>query len=94
MDLHRQGRFPDAITVYRHILQAQPDHVEATHMLGVMAQQEGDHAMGVELIARAIARQPTAEMHYNLGVGLQAQGDLDGAAKHYNIAVELNPGYG
>ena len=93
MDLHRQGRLPDAITVYQHILRSQPDHAEATHMLGVMAQQEGDHTLGVQLIARAIARQPTAEMHYNLGVGLQAQGDLEGAARQYNIAVELNPGY-
>ena len=94
MDLHRHSRLSEAITIYQHILHAQPDHAEATHMLGVMAQQEGDHAMGIELITRAIARQPTAEMHYNLGVGLQAQGDLESAARHYNIALELNPGYG
>src|ERR1019366_8596568 len=36
-ELHRQGRLADAERVYRRILARQPDHVDATHMMGVLA---------------------------------------------------------
>jgi predicted O-linked N-acetylglucosamine transferase (SPINDLY family) len=93
MALHRDKRYAEAITAYQRVLQLQPDHAQALHLLGLMAQQEGDPATAIELINRAIAIQPSAEMHYNLAVALQAQEDHKGAAQHYNTAVEIKPEY-
>lgn len=72
MALHRDKRYAEAITAYQRVLQLQPDHAQALHLVGLMAQQEGDPATAIELIRRAIAIQPVAEMHYNLAIALQA----------------------
>ena len=93
MALHRDKHYAQAITAYQCVLQLQPDHAQALHLLGLMAQQQGDPATAIELISRAIAIQPVAEMHYNLAVALQAQEDHKGAAQHYNTAVEIKPEY-
>jgi Tfp pilus assembly protein PilF len=75
------GRLRDTEGLCRQILSAQPQHAEALHLLGVLANQTGHRDAAVELIRRAIATSPqTAEYHSNLGVILATQGHLDEAA--------------
>jgi predicted O-linked N-acetylglucosamine transferase (SPINDLY family) len=89
---HQAGRLPAAEQVYRHILAAEPNHVDALHLLGVLASQMGNHAEAVEHIRRAIALAGTeAPFHSNLGNALQALGRLDEAVASYRRALELNP---
>ena len=38
---HQAGRLAEAELLYRQILAAQPNHADALHLLGVMAQQVG-----------------------------------------------------
>ncbi|MEI6762333.1 MAG: tetratricopeptide repeat protein [Betaproteobacteria bacterium] len=92
--LHRSERLPQAIAAYKLVLQQQPEHAHALHMLGMLAQLQDDQMAAVEWIKRAIAIEPTPEMHYNLGVVLQAQKDWKGAALHYNTAIAMRPDYG
>jgi len=58
---HQQGQLDEAARLYHAVLAAQPGHLEALHLLGVVAHQKGDHARAVELIGRAVAIGPQAK---------------------------------
>jgi len=89
---HQAGRLPEAEALYRQILQGQPNHPDALHLLGVMAHQAGKHEMAVEYIVRAIALQPTAAAyHSNLGEVYRALTRLDKAAASLQQALVLQP---
>ena len=65
---HQAGQLREAEAIYRQILQTDPHHVEALHLLGLVAYQVGQPATAVELIGRAIAlRDDRAVFHGNLG---------------------------
>src|SRR5262249_5083167 len=69
--LHRQGRLADAERCYGEVLQQQPNHFGALHLLGVIARQTKRTERGVELIKKAIGLNPNvAEAHNNLGNAL------------------------
>ena len=90
---HRAGRLDDAERMYREVLEVDPNHADATHLLGMIAFQTGRLDLAVEMIRRAIAVHPTAaSYHSNLGNVLQAQDKLDEAAASYRQALTLRPG--
>ena len=75
---HGEGRLPQAESLYRQILQRDPNHVDALHMLGVLAGQVKHHDIAVSLIRQAIALQPNfPEAYINLGHVLWEAGKLD-----------------
>lgn len=91
-DLHQAGRRAEAEKIYHQILEQQPDHSEALHLLGMLAGQKGQLETAVELIRRAIEVAPDyANAHYNLGVALRGMGRLDEAIESYRQAVRLSP---
>jgi len=78
--LHQQGRLDEAEALYRQILETEPGHADAHHMLGVGACQRGDLEQGVRLIERAIAASPNdAVFHNNLGNALRENKRIDEA---------------
>ena len=91
---HRAGRFAEAERAYRQILQADPQHVDALHLLGVVANQTGRHALAVDCISRAIRSSPAhAVFHNNLGEAYRAWHKLPEAVAAYREALRLQPGY-
>ncbi len=69
--LHQQGRLPEAERIYREILQQQPNHFDALHLLGVIALQNRHTERAVELISKAIGLMPNyAEAFNNRGIAL------------------------
>jgi protein O-GlcNAc transferase len=89
---HQVGRLPEAETIYRQILAADPNHHDAWHLLGLIACQAGKYQAGVECIQRALAFRPNwAEAHYNLGNAWRDQGKLDEAMACYQRAVQRKP---
>ncbi len=86
-----QGRLQEAESLYRQVLQRQPRHAEAMHMLGVVALQSGHARQALELINAAIAIGATAGMHFNAGIACQAVGELDQGLVHMLRAAELAP---
>ena len=90
---HEAGRLPEAEALYRQVLQAQPDHPDALHNLGMIACQVGRYDVAVDCIGRAIAGDPSrAEFCNNLGDACRRWGKLDEALASYQRAVALNPG--
>jgi predicted O-linked N-acetylglucosamine transferase (SPINDLY family) len=91
---HQAGRLPEAEALYREILQAEPSHAEALHLLGLLAHQRGQHDIAVRLIQQAIAGSPhVAHYHNNIGEAYRALERLEEAVRHYRQALALNPGY-
>lgn len=90
--LHQAGQLQEAGTVYRMVLNIDPDQADANHLLGVLFSQAGSHAQAVELISRAIATAPDQPTyHSNLGTALQELGRLDEAVAAHHRALAINP---
>ena len=91
---HQHGRLEEAARLYQAILADQPRHVEALHLLGVVAHQNGDHAHAVLLIGRAVAGDPNnAIYHANLAEAYRMLGQLDRAVASCEVALGLRPHY-
>jgi len=89
---HQAGRLQEAEGLYHQILSLQPTHPGALHALGVIALQQGRHAVAVTLIRRAIALDPRfAEAHYHLGNALKKIGQTDEAIAAWRQAITINP---
>ncbi|MFA7240293.1 MAG: glycosyltransferase [Sulfuricellaceae bacterium] len=89
---HKAGQLQQAESIYRQILQHQPDHADALHLLGAIALQVGQHQAAVELIGRAIAVAPqAAEFYPNYGEALRGLDRPVEAIDAYRRAIELNP---
>ena len=90
---HRDGRLPEAEAIYRQILDAQPDHADALHMMGVIANHVGRGDLGADFIGKALRSMPdNADAHNNLGNAFFIQGEVDSAVASYSRAVQIQPG--
>lgn len=90
--LHRNNQPVQAEPLYRAVLAADPERVDALHFLGVLRHQTGHSAEAAELIGRAIAICPGyADAHNNLGNVLCELGRLSEAADAYRQAIALAP---
>ena len=91
---HQSGRLQQAEAIYREILQVQPDHPDALHLLGVIAHQGGLYDLAIERISHAISLNPkVGEFHLNIGEAYRAQGKLDDAVASYQQALALKPAF-
>ena len=94
MALHRQGKLADAERCYAEVLQRQPDHFDALHLLGVIAHQTRRTERGVALIKRAIGLNPkVAAANSNLGNALMDLKLSAEALASYDKAIALKPDY-
>lgn len=86
---HQAGQWPQAVSLYQQVLQAQPTHPEALHLLGVCQQQQGSLDDAIALIRQALAHQPWfPDAHFNLGIVLKQAGQLAEAKTHLQLALE------
>ncbi len=89
---HQAGDLKEAENIYRQVLNALPQHVDALHLLGVIAHQQGDHDRAVELISRAIRiDDKNYQFFNNLGVSLSALGRFEAAADSFRAALKRKP---
>ncbi len=92
--LHEDGDLAGAERRYRAILQANTRDADATHLLGLIAHQRGEHTRAVEQIGAAIAlNADKAIYHYNLGNALAALGRAMAAAESFRRATLLDPAH-
>ena len=89
---HQRGDLEEAERDYLEILQSEPNHPDALHLLGVVAGQRAEPARAAELIEKAIALDPMAAYHKNLGGALRAQGRLEAAIGSFgqSLAIEFD----
>jgi predicted TPR repeat methyltransferase len=90
---HQEGQPEEAAKIYREILAASPDNVDALHFLGVAEHQLGHSDRALEHISRALAEMPDhPDALNNRGNILKKLGRLDEAERDYRRTLELRPG--
>jgi len=89
---HQSNRLDTAEQAYRDILNTHPNHSEALHLLGLIAQEKGRYGEAEDLISQAIKISPQNPGYYNsLGITLQQWGKPEKAIASYQRALQLDP---
>ena len=90
--LQRDRRWNEAEAIYREILQAEPGHIQAQHLLGLLCHETGRSAETIELLRQVIDRHgPNPIVESNLAAAYLTRGLLGNAEKHARSAVHLKP---
>jgi tetratricopeptide (TPR) repeat protein len=91
----RLGYRDRAIEMYADITRQWPKDVAAYIAAGHLVGQTGQHAQAHQWFDKAVAVDPDSPQagaaHFNLGWLCDQANDLDGAVKHFERAVALNP---
>ncbi len=94
LQFHRAGQLIEAEQLYRQILETQPDHPEALHLLGVAVLQRGSAEEAVSLIGKAIAIDGAKAVYHNhLGAALHRSGRMEDSLKACRTALALDPNH-
>lgn len=89
---HRAGRLDAAAAAYRAILNAQPDHANALHLLGLVAHQQGNQQEALRRVEEALRISPANAAYANsLGLVLLALGRSDEAEAAFHRALANQP---
>ncbi len=82
-----------AKSLYEQVLQKQPQHAEAHHRLGVLADQEGRYPEAQQHYQTAVQQDPkNASLLSDIGYSYYSQDRLDDAEKYLNQALQIQPG--
>ncbi len=92
--LHQGGQYKEAESLYRGLIQHNPQHIEALHLLGVLQYLLGKNDEGNLLMEQALLVKPDfAEAHFLLANGYQRTGQIERAIESYQKTVDLQPGH-
>jgi hypothetical protein len=96
--LHREGKLPEALTLYKRVLKLTPPRAIATLMLyriAVISWQIQEPEAALRILAPLVAQNPTfVEAHHLLGVIHETRGEYTQAVAAYETALKLNPQLG
>jgi tetratricopeptide (TPR) repeat protein len=92
VELHQAGRFVEAEGLYRRVLRVAPNNPDASHLMGIVAHQQGRHHDAMERIALALrANDAVGAYHNNMGAAQRAVGLLRLAEGSFIRAAQLSP---
>jgi tetratricopeptide (TPR) repeat protein len=87
----RAERYLDAQLCCQQALQADPDHADALHLMGLLSFHASQLDLAVEWFARAVRKDAKPQYLASLGSTLQNQGRLEEALQVFDKAVQLKP---
>jgi tetratricopeptide (TPR) repeat protein len=91
-EAHMQaGRHLDAQLCCQQALDADPDHVDALQLMGLLALQARQYDHAIEWVARANQQDIRTDHLCSLGIALEQQGMHEVAFKAFDRAVQLKP---
>lgn len=91
VQLQQQGSVAEAALLYQRVLQVNPHHFDALHLLGVARQQEYRSEEALRLIDAALRIVPdSADALSNRGVALKTLRRFDEALASYDAALAIN----
>ena len=90
--LHQAGKLGEAEKIYVRLLQADPKHVDAWYLYGILALQSGHHGKAVERLQNAARLDPSFAMCFlNLGLAHQGAGQFEKAREALTRAAAIDP---
>jgi tetratricopeptide (TPR) repeat protein len=90
----QQGRFADAVPLFRRAIRIDKNSAEAHHHLGVALTGSGRLEDAIERFEKALTIRPDlAEAHDSLGHALQLLGRHQAAVAHHERALAIKPTY-
>jgi protein O-mannosyl-transferase len=88
---YQLGNYDQSAVSYRKALELKPDYVRARIGLGAALVRSGNPKEGLALLSDVVRNDPdSVEGHYRLAEALENQHDLDGAAEHFQHAIQIN----
>jgi len=89
------GQLAEAETIAQELLGMYPNHVDANHLLGVIAGNRGEYDLADRLISRAINDSPDQQpmCHFNLGLAMYAGGRLRESLASFDQALQIAPDF-
>ncbi|MBD2096647.1 tetratricopeptide repeat protein [Trichocoleus sp. FACHB-591] len=91
---HQTNQLEAASTIYFQVLQQDPNHLDALHLLGVIAHQKRQFDQAIAYYKRVLTIAPNfAEAHANLSATLREQGQFAEAIVHCQKALAFNPNF-
>jgi tetratricopeptide (TPR) repeat protein len=79
---HRSGDLRQAEQLYLQVLEQEPDHADAHHLLGMVALVQGQATRAVDHLQRAVrGNRQSADFRHHLGVALSAAGRKEQAVE-------------
>jgi hypothetical protein len=92
VQLRTQGRLDEAVAALREAMKMDPENSDLHREMGItfLLAKQWKRAR-VEMIEAIRHDQNDADAHNGLGYALEKLGNLDGAAKEYRIATNLEP---
>ncbi len=95
LECQRAGRLDEAETIYRRVLEIEPEEPDALHLLGLVQHTRGDFPAAAELIGKAISvNNNVADFHGNLAAVALAQQNPSAAIGHAETAISLDASFG
>jgi tetratricopeptide (TPR) repeat protein len=89
---YQAGRWAEAEQQFQDILRVDPNHVDALHLLGVIAGRTGRHQLAADYLQAALRLKPDfAAAHNNLGRVFILHGQLAQAVECFRQAVRHGP---
>jgi len=90
----QNGNYPAAETLYRKMLEDEPDNPEVLFMLSIVRQAQDDLEEPVELLNHAIRSQPkNPTLYYSLGMVQLRRKQLDAAEQAFYQATGIDPNF-
>ena len=80
---YEEGKLPDAERFFRAVLQAQPNHPDANHNLGVLAVAVGKPLEAIPLFKLAVQANPKIEQFWLSYIDALIKAELFNEAKRY-----------
>ena len=94
VELHNQGNFNEAETIYRQILETAPENPIVLNLLGMVAQSKNSHNQAIELFYAAQKQNPKEPMYaFNMGFSLMRMEKFSEAESAFEKALELLPDF-
>lgn len=90
----REGKHREARRELERLLEAEPDHVLANHMLGTMYFHQGTLDLAIERHKKALSLAPRFVLcAYDLGVVWYHRGNMPEAIQAFQHCLEIDPRY-
>jgi len=92
LSYQRAGKLAEAELIYKRVLEIEPKHPDAIHLLGMVAFARKNYGEAVRFVNEAILLNPKeADYHLNLSSIYLASNQHALAKSHAKIAARLNP---